>query len=54
MSCPALFLSGSFLWQIIFGGKPALAETSILRDNQNQIGKVGARCPNHQKLIMRF
>ena len=43
-----------FLWHVIFSGKTPLARTSILRDDQNQICKVGARCPNHQKLIMHF
>jgi hypothetical protein len=48
-------LAANHFWrQMILEGKPALAKTSILRDDQNQISKVGASCPNHQKLIMCF
>ena len=65
MSCPTLFLYSSFLIQLFFGAEhfwrqiilgdiPPLAKTSILRNDQNQISKVGARCPDHQKLITRF
>ena len=51
---PDPFLIRFFSVADYFWRKTALGKTSILRDDQNQIGKVGSRCPNHQKLIMSF